>query len=119
MLPGAGTVAQSAAVAQKILRLLQEPFILEGQRIEVGASVGMAFYPEHGKEVQALLRQADVAMYVAKRERTGYCVYAPGKDESASRQLTLTADLRQALELNQLELHYQPKVDMRRVHHRH
>jgi EAL domain-containing protein (putative c-di-GMP-specific phosphodiesterase class I) len=81
-------------------------------RLEVTASVGIAFYPEHGGDVDTLLQRADVAMYLAKRDRTGYEIYAASRDHNTRRRLSLLADLRSALEREELFVVYQPKLDL-------
>lgn len=103
----------ASQVADKILRSLERPIVIEGQALHVGASIGIAIYPDHGEDEMTLLRLADVAMYVAKRTNRGYLVYDPSKDEHNPRSLALLGDLRSAIDLDELVLHYQPKVDLR------
>jgi diguanylate cyclase (GGDEF)-like protein len=102
----------SVVVAQKILHALEAPLVVEGQTMDVAASVGIARFPEHGDDASALLRAADVAMYVAKRNHSGYGTYDPRHDERRQEFLTLLGELRQAVETDQLVLHYQPKMDL-------
>jgi diguanylate cyclase (GGDEF)-like protein len=101
-----------AVVAQKILKALEEPLVVEGQTMDVTASIGIARYPEHGEDANALLRAADVAMYNAKRSQGGYAVYDSSHDERRQEFLTLLGELRRAVETDQLVLHYQPKVSL-------
>lgn len=103
----------SSQVAEKILRSLERPIVIEGQSLHVGASIGIALYPDHGEDEMTLLRLADVAMYVAKRTTRGYLIYDPSKDEHNPRALALLGELRSAIDLDELVLHYQPKVDLR------
>lgn len=103
----------SSQVAEKILRSLERPIVIEGQALHVGASIGIALYPDHGEDEMTLLRLADVAMYVAKRTTRGYLIYDPSKDEHNPRALALLGELRSAIDLDELVLHYQPKVDLR------
>lgn len=78
ILPGVTGRAEAAAVAEKLLQSMQEPFELEGgQSCTVGLSIGIAFYPADGAEMDVLLARADTAMYAAKRQRTGH-VFAQG-----------------------------------------
>jgi diguanylate cyclase (GGDEF)-like protein len=79
VLPGAGLEGARQAAA-KLLKVLQQPFEVEGQSIEARASVGLALFPPHGQDVSALLRCADVAMYAAKRSRSGLEVYTVEHD---------------------------------------
>ncbi|MGB8339737.1 MAG: EAL domain-containing protein [Burkholderiales bacterium] len=102
-------------VAHKILRTLEAPIIIEDQPIDVSASIGIANYPEHGDDTHTLLRRADASMYAAKRNKTGFTIYNPGLDEHGREQLTLLGEIRNAVELNQLELYYQPKIDLKQA----
>ncbi len=104
---------QATQCAQTILTAFEEPFVLEKLLVAVEASVGIAFYPEHGEDPDLLLRRAEVAMYLAKEEKTGYAVYAPEKDQYSPKRLTLLAELRRAIEERQLFLLYEPKIDIR------
>jgi diguanylate cyclase (GGDEF)-like protein len=100
-------------VAHKILRALEVPIIVSGQPIDVGTSIGIANYPEHGEDTRTLLQCADVSMYAAKRDKTGYCIYHGGLEEHGREHLTLLGELRRAVEQNQFELYYQPKIDVK------
>jgi diguanylate cyclase (GGDEF)-like protein/PAS domain S-box-containing protein len=102
-----------AAVAQQVLRILEAPFELDDQRVEIGASIGVASYPLHGDDAATLLRGADVAMYVAKRGETGVVVYSTEQDHYSAERLALGSELRLAVENHELLLHFQPKLDMR------
>ncbi len=97
-------------VARKLLDTLEAPIEVEGQPLQIGASVGIALCPVHGADAQTLLRRADVALYVAKRARGGYAVYAPAQDAHSPDRLTLAAALRPAIVQGELVLHYQPMV---------
>src|SRR5207302_5596833 len=90
---------------------LQEPCTIEGYTVDLEASIGIAVCPEHGCDARTLLRHADVAMYVAKSGHTGYAVYAPDHDRHTTDRLGLVAELRNAIETEQLSMHYQPKID--------
>jgi len=98
------------AAAGTILAALEPPFLVEGQRFEVGASIGVAVAPAHGADAATLLQHADVAMYVAKRGRSGYALYDADQDGHSLRRLALMSELRRAIATGQLLLHYQPKV---------
>ena len=98
---------------QTLLTALVAPMMLEGQMVHVGASIGMALAPAQGSDAGALLRHADVAMYVAKRAGSGYAVYDPRHDGYSAGRLMREAELRHALATNELVLHYQPTVDLR------
>jgi EAL domain-containing protein (putative c-di-GMP-specific phosphodiesterase class I) len=92
--------------------VLNKPYTLEGQELDVGVSIGIAMYPMHGNDAVTLMRRADVAMYAAKRSGRDYTVYSPERDETSSVRLLLTGELRQAIESGQLLLMYQPKVSL-------
>jgi diguanylate cyclase (GGDEF)-like protein len=112
VLPGAdATGAQQ--VVQTLRAVLEEPLVVAGQPLLVGASIGIAVCPEHSAEAATLLRKADVAMYMAKRAGSGAAVYEATLDEHCPRRLALVADLRQAVAQGGLILHYQPKLDLR------
>jgi diguanylate cyclase (GGDEF)-like protein len=111
LLPGAG-LARASDVGRRVGIALQHPFEIEGLEVVMDASVGAALAPEHGTEAQALLQRADIAMYQAKDARTGFQPYDPSRDRHSRERLTLIAELRHALERDELILHYQPKVDL-------
>jgi diguanylate cyclase (GGDEF)-like protein len=101
------------AVADRLCDALQAPFELDGFALEVDASIGMACYPSHGRDLQTLLRRADVAMYRAKERHISHLAYTPEIDEHSPARLALVADLRRGLEQDEIEVHYQPKLDLR------
>ena len=112
LLKGAGR-AEAEEAARAIQHCMRRPVFVDGQALEVGASVGIALFPDHGRDVASLLRVADVAMYAAKRARSGWAVYQPAQDCGSPRRLNMVGELRQAIEEDQLVLHYQPKLDLR------
>jgi diguanylate cyclase (GGDEF)-like protein len=107
------TPAAGVAVAAAVRRAIAAHFDVAGVRLELGASVGIASYPEHGQDVDVLMQRADVAMYQAKEGRTGVERYVPELDGNSVQRLALAGDLRTALEREEFVLHYQPKVDLR------
>ncbi len=107
-----GGAERAPSVAMKILKALEAPLVIDGQSMDIAASIGIAHFPQHGEDAAALLRAADVAMYVAKRNKGGHAIYDPGHDERRQEHLTLLGELRVAVESNQLVLHYQPKVTL-------
>jgi diguanylate cyclase (GGDEF)-like protein/PAS domain S-box-containing protein len=104
--------ASAVTVAQQLLHTLEAPFELNGQRVEIGASIGIASYPAHGSDTATLLRRADVAMYVAKRGEGGIVVYTAEQDLHSAQRLALGGELRGAIENDELLLHFQPKLDL-------
>ena len=109
VLPGTDQ-AGAGRVGQKIITALQRPFEIEGHPQELSVSIGMAVSPQHGEDVETLLRRADIAMYVAKRTPGGSAVYAEQQDPEGSNQLALMAELRHTLETDELQVVYQPIV---------
>jgi len=92
--------------------LLRQPFQAGGMNLEIGGSIGVAVYPEHGTDSHALLRCADVAMYAAKRTSVAVTLYRPELDANTPERLTLMSELGMAIREGQLVLHYQPKIDI-------
>lgn len=104
--------AMATALAQALCATLDDPFVVEGTTVRVGASLGVALHPTHGKTRSAVLRCADVAMYQAKRTQSGIAVYRPTIDFTTRDQLQLLTDFRDAIAEQRLTLHYQPKVGL-------
>ena len=101
---------QAAALAQRLVNTIDEPFELDRYLLRVSLSVGVAFYPQHGRSKQELMFNADSAMYHIKHSgRNGYCLFEPAMSASAQHQLALANDLWQALERQEMQLFYQPK----------
>ena len=99
--------AEARRVGQQVRDAVAEPMTLSGLTIGIDASIGIAFAPVHGTTHDALMSRADAAMYVAKSSRTGVECFSSTRDEGGVDQLTLLAELRQALTAHRLELHYQ------------
>ena len=104
--------ASARTRAAEILRALEEPFTVTGKPIDVRASLGIALFPEHGRDLDTLMRHADVAMYLAKRRQTGVMLYTPGDEEESGANLGLRGELRHALNHDELFLEYMPIVDL-------
>ncbi|HEX7808714.1 MAG TPA: EAL domain-containing protein [Thermoanaerobaculia bacterium] len=113
VLPRTSDATSTALTARRILNTLEQPFVVEGQVLEVGASIGIALFPEHGGDARTLLRRSDVAMYAAKRKESGYSFHRDDHESRTPDQLALVVELRGAIERNELELHYQPKLHVR------
>jgi diguanylate cyclase (GGDEF)-like protein len=99
-------------VAERIVRALGKPFQLPEIALHVGASIGIAVFPDHAQGAHALLRQADVAMYDAKGLGVDYQVYDPCRDSLSRDRLETIEQLRSAIHRKELVLHYQPKVEL-------
>ncbi len=103
----------AADVASRCLQEINQPVTLGEREIRPRVSIGIARFPEDGEDLKTLLKSADSAMYAAKAEgRHRYTFYAPELTVRAERRLWLEQELRQALEKNQFELHYQPQVEV-------
>ncbi len=117
LLEDGGEGIQAADVAERIMQMLEEPFVLDGKEVFVRASVGIAVSEQAagtGEEAaEALMRNADVAMYMAKEKGKGrYQVFEPAMHDTALRRLELKADLQRALEHGEFILHYQPVIEL-------
>jgi len=107
ILPGIVDEAAAGLTASRILQALQEPLMIEGEPLEIRASIGIVLFPRHAEDADTLLRRGDAAMYEAKRAGTGTAFYTLEQDVDSS-SLTLTFELRRAIEEGALVLHYQP-----------
>jgi diguanylate cyclase (GGDEF)-like protein len=98
-------------VANRIIRAFDEPFMINGMALHIGTSLGIAIHPEQGHSPDVLIQRADVAMYVAKTNKTGFEYYSPESDYHSPARLALVDELRSAIEQKELTLHYQPKIN--------
>ena len=112
LLPTA-TLEDANHIAARLLELLEEPFSLGGLQLEIDASIGIALSPEHGTDADTLLRRADVAMYIAKRNGSGHALYTAEQDQHSPMRLALVGELRRAIDQNELSLYFQPKVSLK------
>ena len=111
LVPAVGAL-EVIGLAQHILAMLEQPIMFHGQPLDVGASIGIACFPLHAPDPETLLRNADIAMYVAKRSKSGYVVFDPKFDNSQQQHLSMLSELRSAVEHGELRLYYQPKVTL-------
>jgi len=105
-------IDEVVSFVRRIRRIIQEPFEIEGIRIQIDVSVGIAQYPEHGKDGSTLLRHADIAMYQAKHHGQGWALYDQKQDVNSPKRLALMSGLRNAITQNELVLYYQPKINI-------
>jgi diguanylate cyclase (GGDEF)-like protein len=109
LLPSSDTL-RVTTLAQDILATLQTPVVLDDQVVDIGGSIGVASFPEHGTDPSTLLRCADVAMYKAKRANIGFAMYDQRYDRDNLQHLSLLGELRRAMAQGELCLYYQPKI---------
>lgn len=110
LLSGGG---DAAMVAQKVLNALGKPFVVDGHELHASASIGISVYPDDGKDVETLMSAADTAMYHAKEKgRRNYQFFTQALNKAVQQRLAIENRLRQALARNELDLYYQPQVNM-------
>lgn len=103
-----------STLMERVLKTIDKPFDIEGNRLYVSCSIGLSFYPRDGTDVETLLKNADAAMYRAKdRGRNNFQFYTPAMNRRVTERLSLESRLRRALADNEFAVHYQPKVDLR------
>src|SRR3954470_1080079 len=107
-----GDEATASTAGLRLRAALEQSFAVGGIRVHVDASVGIALFPEHARDGLGLLQRADVAMYEAKRTRTGHEVYLASRDRHSRERIELLGELRDALDAGELVLHYQPKAEI-------
>lgn len=106
-------VRDAIKVAHKIIDVFRNPFIIDGHELFITPSIGISIYPNDGRTCDALVKNADVAMYRAKEQgRNSFQLFAPEMNARAFERLSLENDMRRALERNEFILHYQPKVNV-------
>ena len=109
LLPGIASQEDATQIAQRILDVLRNPRLVDGQEFSVTTSIGMTVYPRDGDDTDALLRNADTAMYRAKESgRDNFQIYTPAMNAGILQRLSLENDLRHALERAELRVYYQP-----------
>jgi len=101
------------SIAEKFLESLHAPFDLDGHEVHISASIGIAIYPNDGETIDELLRHADIAMYQVKAlGKNGHSFYHNSMLDVSHQKIALEQSLRKALELNELEMYYQPQLDV-------
>ncbi|OOZ40652.1 hypothetical protein BOW53_06910 [Solemya pervernicosa gill symbiont] len=114
LVPHLNTGEDAKLVADKVVEVLKQPYLLGGVEIEMLASIGIAIYPDHISDAVGLLQKLDVALYSAK-QISGYStmVYSPEQDQMNPERLSLLGELRRAIEREELDVYYQPKVNIK------
>jgi diguanylate cyclase (GGDEF)-like protein len=114
ILPNVGSSEDAGVVASRLISELQRPVQLALHTLVVTPSVGIAVYPADGRDVETLMRNADLAMYFAKRNAPGtFAYFEPSMNASALQRLTIEGKLREALQKGEFAVHYQPQFDVR------
>jgi diguanylate cyclase (GGDEF)-like protein/PAS domain S-box-containing protein len=111
-LPAVEGLAEAERLARAALRVLTEPIEIEGYRLELGASVGISMHPRHGANASQLMRCADVALYVAKRNGSGVAAYDAASDPYSPARLSLISQLPGAIRARQFEVYFQPRMHL-------
>ncbi|MFT7388116.1 MAG: diguanylate cyclase (GGDEF)-like protein/PAS domain S-box-containing protein [Candidatus Endobugula sp.] len=106
------TIDDVGAIARRLIKSFEATFLLKVHEVRISVSIGLAWYPDDGTNVQSLLQRADAAMYYAKEKgRNNYQFFSENMNNYLQKRLDVEFDLRLALERNELELYYQPQVD--------
>ncbi len=114
MLPDIDSTSDVVYVADKVLKLISEPYRVNEHELRTSPSIGICFYPDDAIDAQDLMKKADVAMYHAKSSGRGsYQFFNVGMQQAAQRRMAMESELRIALEKQQFLLYYQPQLDLR------
>ncbi len=103
---------QAMAAVRKVQRIFKDPVENNKVKIDIGVSIGVVSFPDHGRDTSLLMRRADVAMRQAKQRKSGFAVYKSERDPYSVKRLKLVGDLRRAISAGELVLHYQPQIDI-------
>jgi diguanylate cyclase (GGDEF)-like protein len=106
------TVEESRRVADRILAGLEVPIAIDDQTVDLGASIGIVAFPDHGLDAETLLSHAELAMYEAKRGGNAAVVFDPALDNASQESLSMLSDLRRAIDDKEFELYIQPKINL-------
>lgn len=104
---------EAFALCRIIVQAMEDHFLVEGHSLDVGIGIGIALYPQHGRNSHVLLQRADTAVAGAKQNNTGFALYSPERDCNSLERLTMASALRGALKKAELTLYYQPKMDIK------
>ncbi|WP_237264371.1 putative bifunctional diguanylate cyclase/phosphodiesterase [Thiomicrorhabdus immobilis] len=101
----------ASKLAESIIQKLSDTIDIDNQKVSIGISIGIVNYPDDGIDIETLLQHADMAMYTAKRERAGYVFYDSSQNTYSKARLSLNHDIIEALEHDQFDIYFQPKID--------
>lgn len=104
---------EAISIADKIVDILSKKFFISGHTFNISGSIGISIFPLHGTDSSALLKCADTAMYIAKRNHLGHVLYDANNNRHSGEHLSLHTELRNAIDNNELLLHYQPQVSLK------
>ena len=111
LLPNVNDIQSAVQVADRVLAAIKKPVLIGERVIDIGASLGIAIYPDHGVDEVDLLNHSDAAMYEAKRGKLGVLVYQSEMGEGKNEAVALKGELRRAIAEGEMLLHFQPKID--------
>ncbi|NNE62566.1 MAG: EAL domain-containing protein [Gammaproteobacteria bacterium] len=113
LLPQPTSREQAESVAQKLIASLQQPFYLKGKEVYVNVSIGISVFPVDSNDINTLIKNADMAMYEVKSTgKNGYTFYNDKLEHAAAEKISIESGLRQALKKDELEIFYQPQIDV-------
>ncbi len=113
LLPDIDSDDSAVLLAKHIQNAMEPSFKAERLNLAIHSNIGIVNFPEHGEDVDTLVQKAGVALFMAGKSNGGYAVYEPSFDDHSPRRLTLMGELRQAIEKGQLDIYYQPKIDLK------
>lgn len=114
ILPKIHRPADVVRMAEDIIDVVRQPFVIQEYEFHISTSIGISFYPHDGHDIHSLLVQADTALYRAKEKgKNRYVIYDSNMKEKSFQKLTLETELKHAIENNHLFIHYQPQIDLK------
>ena len=113
LIPTINNRKEAISIVKKILKELENPIIMKGYKVPISASIGLAFYPIDGRDVDNLIKHADRAMHrVKKQGKNNYAIYSKCKDNQLENQIILENELRKATKHQEFVVYYQPKINI-------
>jgi diguanylate cyclase (GGDEF)-like protein/PAS domain S-box-containing protein len=109
---GETDVETAAGIAWKVREAFEQPYLVDGDVVDLQATIGAAFFPQHGRTPSELMRRADLALQQARRSGSAVAVVDAEPDDEAGRTLRLLSELRDGIPRDELVLHFQPKIDL-------